>query len=64
MPKFAFVVDGEVGVVWQVTGPSDVEGRTTACLMSAPEIVLVDDATTVLTGWSWDGQTFSPPTVK
>lgn len=63
MAKFAFVVDGEVGVVWQVKGHKETEDRTTACLMSAPEIVLIDDDMVVASGWKWDGTTFSPPAV-
>ncbi len=64
MAKFAFVVDGEVGVVWHVTGPESIEGRIIACLMSNPEIVHIDDSMTVTDGWTWDGSTFSPPVVE
>lgn len=64
MAKFAFVVDGEVGAVWRVSGDKDVEARTTACLMSAPEIVLIDDEMIIEIGATWDGSTFTPPAVK
>lgn len=63
MAKFAFVVDGEVGVVWQVTGNAEIEARTEACLMSSPQIIKIDEDVTVLTGWQYDGETFSPPAV-
>ena len=63
MVKFAFVVDGEVGVVWQVSGNADIETRTEACLMSGPQIIKIDEDVTVLSGWKYDGETFSPPAV-
>ena len=63
MAKFAFVVDGEVGLVWQYSGTPDIEMRTEACLMSNPEIIKIEEDVTVLTGWTYDGETFSPPTV-
>jgi hypothetical protein len=63
MAKFAFVVDGEVGLVWKYSGNADIEMRTEACLMSNPEIIKIEEDVTVLTGWTYDGETFSPPTV-
>ena len=63
MVKFAFVVEGEVGVVWQVSGNAEIEARTEACLMSGPQIIKIDEDVTVLSGWKYDGETFSPPAV-
>ena len=57
---FAFVVDGEVAHMQLVE--NELEGPI-AAFSSDPKVVLLkkEDAPNVRIGWTYDGETFTPP---
>lgn len=62
MARYAFVVDGEVGVILDVSNEDqEVAGRWYACLMSQPTIVHTPEEMSIGIGWKWDGSIFTPP---
>lgn len=61
--KFAFVVDGDVGMIIQMPdNPAYIEKeRHVACLRSNPVIIEITNKPGVNIGWTYTGQDFIPP---
>jgi hypothetical protein len=66
MRKFVLVIDGEVGtdLVFedQGEGPKFEANRMLAAALSSEPVILeVPADSPVVSGWTWDGSTFTPP---